>query len=167
MGYILTSTTTTATYATRSRDRPRLTPMLGTAPTGCCPSVTTATNMTEKDTTPQDSGCHVAGNVIRQVDQSGMIAETPGIWDSCFPTQTGRNCQCYDNTERDIYGLPPYMDSYYAAAEACCRGFPGYPECSPATPIPTNTVGPLPPFFVAVLDSLDVNFKIDFIARDT
>jgi len=96
---------------------------------------------------------YVAGNVISQVDPSGMIAETPGIWDSCFPTQTGRNCQCYDNTKRVIQGLPPYTNSYFTAAEACSQGFPGYPECPPATPIPTNTFAPGHPGGLGILST--------------
>jgi hypothetical protein len=38
----------------------------------------------------------VQGNVINRVDPSGMIDETPGLWDKCF--QQEPNCSCLKDT---------------------------------------------------------------------
>lgn len=78
---------------------------------------------------------YVNGNPVNLTDPSGMIAETPGLWDNCF--QNTRECSCYDNTNRNIpipYGSGT---TNITAWEACQSGFIAYPGCSSPSPIPT------------------------------
>jgi hypothetical protein len=86
---------------------------------------------------------YVAGNPTNFVDPSGMIAETPAMWDNCFQNQNARNCSCYDNTNRNVPVAYGGGTTTITAREACQSGFIAYPECPPlATPIPTNTPRP-------------------------